>query len=383
VKILLIAPQPFYQERGTPIAVRLIAETLCDFGHEVDLLAYHEGSEITYPGLRLFRAGRPPGVSNVPIGISPQKIICDVWLIARMVGLMRRTRYDVIHAVEESIFPAALITSFTRQQLVFDMDSSLADQLTDKWRFLKPLRRVFEWIERSAIGRSHLVLTVCEDLAVKVRPWVGEKRTVVLPDVPVGSEPTDDVVDDLRKLVGEQSILCLYVGNLEKYQGIDLMLEAFARVEGKPTQLVIIGGQPADVARYEARSAALRIGHRVRFLGPRPVNNLNAYLTQADILISPRTKGQNTPMKVYSYMHASKAILATDIRSHTQALDPTCAVLTAATPPAFAEGLQRLASDPELRKRLGAASCAKVESEYSVAIFKRKLQHAYGTLKPA
>ena len=108
LKILLVAPQPFYVERGTPIAVRLLATTLCEFGHSVDLLAYHAGSEIQVPGLRIFRARRPPGVGHVPIGISWQKLVCDLFLVARMFGLLRRNRYDVVHAVEESLFPAVV-----------------------------------------------------------------------------------------------------------------------------------------------------------------------------------------------------------------------------------------------------------------------------------
>ncbi len=36
MKILLLAPHPFYQERGTPIAVRLLAETLAEDGHTID-----------------------------------------------------------------------------------------------------------------------------------------------------------------------------------------------------------------------------------------------------------------------------------------------------------------------------------------------------------
>ena len=53
MNVLLLAPQPFYRERGTPIAVRLLAETLCSLGHAVDLLVYHEGEDISFPGLRL------------------------------------------------------------------------------------------------------------------------------------------------------------------------------------------------------------------------------------------------------------------------------------------------------------------------------------------
>ena len=55
MNILLIAPHPFFAERGTPIAVKLMIETLCEFGHKVDLLTYHEGSNISVSGLTINR----------------------------------------------------------------------------------------------------------------------------------------------------------------------------------------------------------------------------------------------------------------------------------------------------------------------------------------
>ena len=381
MKILLVAPQPFYRERGTPIAVRLLAEQLCAFGHEVDLLVYHDGEDITIPGVRLFRAGRPPGVGRVPIGISLQKLACDVWMIFALLRLLRRNRYEVIHAVEEMVFPAAILHRFFGARLVYDMDSSLADQLTEKWTFLKPLRRAFEAIERRFVWRSSLVLAVCEDLAAKVRPWLGDKRVVVLPDVPM-AEGDDLPVETLRE-PGDEAVLGLYVGNLERYQGIDLLLQALALLAGSPGfRMVIIGGAPKHVRHYHQLARSLGIpDDRLRLLGARPVAHLGAYLRQADILVSPRTLGQNTPMKVYSYMQAGRAILATDIRSHTQALDAGCAMLVPAEPLAMAQGLEQLLRDATLRARLGEAARDKAEREYSLPAYQRKLKIAYAGLQ--
>lgn len=380
MKILLVAPQPFYQERGTPIAVRLLVETLCGMGHQVDLLVYHEGEDIEIPGMRLIRVGRPPGVGNVPIGISAKKLVCDLWLVWRLIGLLRRNSYDVVHAVEEAIFPAVVLNLFARSKLIYDMDSSLADQLTDKWRPLRPARRLLQWIERAAVRRTHAVFAVCEDLAAKVRPWVGPDRVLVLPDVPMANNHATGPVEQLRSLIAPGATLALYVGNLERYQGIDILLEGFAAAKAPDIGLVIIGGEAAHIAHYTARAQALGIADQVKFLGPRPVANLGGYLSQADILVSPRMMGQNTPMKVYSYMQAGKAILATDIRSHTQAFDGTCAELVPPTAEGIAAGLQRLAKDPELRKRLGAAAREKVEREYSLQVFQRRVQDGYSRL---
>jgi glycosyltransferase involved in cell wall biosynthesis len=380
MRILLVAPQPFYRERGTPIAVRLLTEELCVLGHQVDLLVYHDGADVAIPGMRLYRAGRPPWVGGVPIGISFRKLACDLWLLQAMRRLLQRNRYDVIHAVEEAVFPAALLHRRHGARLVYDMDSSLADQLVEKWTWLRPLRPRLETFERRFVRRASMVLAVCEDLAAKVRPWVGESRVVVLPDVPIGDSGPDD--GEPLRIADSRHVMGLYVGNLERYQGIDLLLEALTLLPPElPFEMVLIGGAPVQVARYRAMADELGIAPRLRLLGARPVAQLGAYLRQADVLVSPRILGQNTPMKVYSYMQAGKAIVATDIRSHTQALDPSCAMLVPPTPGGVAAGLVTLLGDAELRSRLGAAARARAVAEYSLPVYRRKLASAYRLLQ--
>jgi glycosyltransferase involved in cell wall biosynthesis len=176
-------------------------------------------------------------------------------------------------------------------------------------------------------------------------------------------------------------VLALYVGNLERYQGIDLLLDAIACLPPNlPLYTAVVGGNMASVKKYRTIANELGIARRVRFFGARPVRDLNGYLMQADILLSPRILGNNTPMKVYSYMQSGKAIIATNIRSHTQALDPDTALLVAPDAPAFGAGLERLARDADLRARLGAAARGKAEREYSLPVYRRKLASAYARL---
>jgi glycosyltransferase involved in cell wall biosynthesis len=377
--ILLVAPQPFFALRGTPIAVRQVVQTLCEAGHEVHLLVFHAGEDIAIPGMRLFRARRPPGVRNVPIGISARKLACDLCLIVQMTRLVRRYRYDVIHAVEEAIFPAALLHLLTPEsKLIYDMDSSLSDQLTDKWHVLKPFRSLFERLERHVVARSSITLPVCEALADKVRPWAREGRVTVLPDVPSRSEPAMGAVESLRELAGPGITLGLYVGNLERYQGIDLLFESMLELEAQaPFIMIMIGGEPEDVERSRLRAKFLGLSGRLLFLGKRPLEQLAGYLAEADVLISPRILGTNTPMKVAWYLQAGKAILATSIRSHTQVLDDDCALLASPTPREFAAGLRRLIYDASLRAKLGEGARAKAERECSLGVFKARLLAAY------
>jgi hypothetical protein len=49
VKILVLAPHPFFQARGTPLAVRRVLEFLSSRGHQIDLLTFHEGENVEIP----------------------------------------------------------------------------------------------------------------------------------------------------------------------------------------------------------------------------------------------------------------------------------------------------------------------------------------------
>ena len=380
-RVLLVAPHPFFEERGSPIAVRLLAETLCDRGYVVDLLTFPGGGAVEIPGLTIRRLPRVPGIKIVPVGLSWKKLVYDLLLCGYIFGLAIRRRYDVIHAVEEAIFPSLLAGKLTGAVVVYDMDSSMADQMIHSSRWFEPAERILYSLERWAIRKADAIFAVCEDLAARardIRP--GDKMIFAIEDVPLPVESDGTSADDIRVLAPSRDLLALYVGNLERYQGIDLMLEGLAKVDVAQLGLVVIGGSDAHIGRYRDLAVRLQIGDNVRFLGPRPLNHLYSYLAQADILVSPRISGVNTPMKIYSYLAAGRAILATQIRSHTQVLDEQTALLVEPNPVGFSEGLRCLANDATLRASLGAASARRANERYSIDSFRRKVAAAYDSV---
>lgn len=385
MKILFLAPQPFYTERGTPIAVRLAVSSLCRAGHRVDLLTYPEGEDIAIPGMRLFRAGRPPGVRKIPIGFSVRKLLCDLWLMFAAFRMLRGGHYDVVHAVEESVFIALLAKLFWRFKLVYDMDSLMADQIAEKWPKIEPLLPFMRWFEHQAMQRSDLVLAVCPLIAERARRCQEAERVHLTPDVAFSPDTAETLeVENLRSHCPQPGPMALYVGNLEPYQGIGLLLQAMAAMEpAQRCNLLIIGGADASVQDYVVKTKAAGLEDWVRFLGQRPLGALPAYLEQADILCSPRLKGVNTPMKIYSYMLAGRAILATDIASHSQVLDTTCAMLTAPRPDAMAEGWLRLLASQQLRSELGMTAAHRAGTLYCEQAFDQRLKNAYEVLHPA
>jgi glycosyltransferase involved in cell wall biosynthesis len=181
--------------------------------------------------------------------------------------------------------------------------------------------------------------------------------------------------DCVKEQLGIDGFVVMYAGNLEPYQGIDLLLQSFALAitKEKRADLVIIGGDAQGIEKYQGRSRQLGISRRVHFLGPQPLELLPAFLSEADILVSSRTKGSNTPMKVFPYLLSGKPVLATDLPTHTQVLDNNVAMLAEPSPAAFSEALLRLIRDEDTRNSLGMAGKKLAEERFSYAAFRGKV----------
>lgn len=176
-----------------------------------------------------------------------------------------------------------------------------------------------------------------------------------------------------------RAVLFMYVGNLEPYQGLDLLLDSMALLHAQrpADRLVIIGGSAGHVAAYRKRAARLQIDGVVELRGPQPVARLLEILREADVLVSPRIKGTNTPMKIYSYLDSGKPVLATRLFTHTQVLTDAVALLAEPHPEPFAAAMARLAGDPALRAALGARGRELVRTSYSEDAFKQTLDTIY------
>jgi glycosyltransferase involved in cell wall biosynthesis len=381
MRILFLAPQPFYQDRGTPIAIDLVLKTLSERGEKVDLVTYHEGQDREYANIQFHRIEKVPGVRNIGLGFSWKKVVCDFFLFWKAFSLITRKRYDLIHAVEESVFIAMLFKLFFRIPYIYDMDSSLVDQILQKFESLKFLRRPLSFFEAAAARHARAVIPVCDSLALLAESY-GAKKITVLPDVSLLSCDNQLAHSEIRNEIHARGPLLLYVGNLEKYQGIDLMLESFERVIKQSFQatLVIIGGSAGHINFYSKKTKTLGIESSVFFLGPRSPEYLGAYLTQADILISPRIQGTNTPMKIYSYLHSGKPVLATDLATHRQVMNEEIAFLSSATIENFSEGMICLIENFAMRAKLGEAGKRFIEEKYTFASFKTQLNHLYDEL---
>ena len=77
MKILMIAPEPFFESRGTPFSEYFRIKALTELGHQIDLATYPIGKDIEMAGLSIHRSLPVPGIRKVKIGPSIGKLILD------------------------------------------------------------------------------------------------------------------------------------------------------------------------------------------------------------------------------------------------------------------------------------------------------------------
>lgn len=390
-RILLVAPQPFFTLRGTPLNVLRMARVLCDAGHDVHLATYPLGATIAVPGLTYHRACGVPGVRHVGIGFSRRKLLLDASLALRVWQLQLTHRFDVVHAVEESVFLALPLAAIRRTPLIYDVDSVLSEQLRYSGAVRsRPLLAAVRALERASLRRSAATITVCSALTDAVRALEPGARVVQIEDCPLpesAREPDVRAVSALRQQLGlTGKPVAVYLGNFEPYQGVDLLLEAWRLVARRlpNARLVVVGGDHRGVETLRAAVAAdPPAAASIVWLGSQPPARLPELMALGHALVSPRRLGENTPLKLYSYMASGIPIVATALRTHTQVLDASTAVLAEPDARAFAGALSDVLADPARYRALGVAARALAAARYSEQAFARKLLEAYEQLLAA
>ncbi len=382
MRILFLAPQPFFEVRGTPLAVLAMVRALTELGHEVDLLTYPQGEDVDVPGLRHRRSLRLP-VGRVKAGPSLAKLVLDIPFVLQAYWRMATGRYDVVHAVEEAAHASAPMARLLRLPLIVDVDSSIPDQLRySGFATRGPLLWAAETLERCALRHATAVVTVCTSLTDGVKARAPQARVFQIEDPPLVDPtraPPEEDVQRLRQSLGlDARPVVLYSGNFESYQGVPLLVEAAAQMP--EAQFLFMGGEPSEIEAMRARARALGAADRCFFSGKRPPSELPLFLAVASLLASPRSKGENTPFKIYTYLASGKPLVATRIPTHTQLLDDTLAFLVEPTAEGLATAIRQALADPTEAAARAARSLALIEREYSPARHREKVRQAYAAV---
>jgi len=221
-----------------------------------------------------------------------------------------------------------------------------------------------ERMERAVWLGADAVLPVSDALADFLRAaGVPEERIHVIPNGVHLEAYTGKRDDRVKAELGlADKTVFGFVGFVRAWHGLERVLEVFARLEDPALHLLIVGEGPASDG-LRSRAQALGLSDRLTFTGVRPHDAIPRLLRAVDVALQPDVTPYASPLKLFEYMAAGSAIIAADrpnIREILRDGETALLVDTAAS-----DGLERmlakLASDGELRRRLGRAARAEVE----------------------
>jgi glycosyltransferase involved in cell wall biosynthesis len=293
---------------------------------------------------------------------------------------MRRKKFDIVHTVEEAGAIGCVLTRLFGGRHVFEKHS---DPVSHRGGMLKnAVLSLYDRVETVVIRRADAVIATGPGLRGQALQKSPESIVHAVSDIPSSlEEAKTDAVQKTRNAILQNGdeILVLYVGSFAAYQGIDLMFETAVRViERCPrTRFVIIGGSDAEIGSRKKWLSGKHIRSHVTFTGKIPPDSLPEYLKAADILLSPRLHGVNTPLKLLDYLKSGRAIVAVDSEANRQILDDRSAVFAKPDVEAFAHSLCRVIEDAPLRDSLGKAARACYERRYTFEVFMRSLESVY------
>ena len=380
-RILVVAPQPFYEDRGTPIAVKHVIEALLQCGNLVDLLTYPVGKPIELAGLRTFRIRNPFGIRHVPIGFSIRKLLLDIVLIPAIWRRLRRESYGCIHALEEAAFPAVLAGRWQKVPVIYDMQSSLPAQMEKHLVFRQAaIQKALRVFERWLIRRADFV--VCSagleeyvrhlDPSVRVREWQFPSQRV-----DVSFEEVKRLRERLQ--IATSTCVVLYSGTFEPYQGLSRLVDAACKVLSlvPNTVFVLVGANgSADLSLSGAATGLCQRG-ALKILPRQARSMIPRFLAMADVVVSPRVGSGNLPLKIFDYMAAGRPIVAMDSPAHRTVLDDKRAVLVGESVGELGEAIAGLLHDRERAQGLGAAAQAYAEKNLGWRAFVELVSHVH------
>ena len=253
------------------------------------------------------------------------------------------------------------------------------------------LRRLFAvWATRACFRAAARIICISESLADHLRSnWqVEASKLAVLPcaaDVEAFGQDHDAQLVRRRLGLTTEPVV-MWVGGFYPWHALDLLIESFCQVlrDQPQARLVLVGdGQTrSSVARKIASSG---LGHAILLTGPIAHARVPEMLAAADVAVVPAAPltasrgGTGTPLKLFEYMAAGKAIVATSLDQAAAIVQDgdTGLLVRAGDAGAFAAALLGLLRDPAERLRLGQNARRQAVEQYSWQAYTRRLEQIY------
>ncbi len=384
MKILMVAPTPFFADRGCHVRIYEEARALTACGHKVRIATYHLGRDMD--GITTDRTVRIPWYGKLAAGPSWHKPYLDILLFVTALRAARRMRPDLIHAhLHEGAFLGVFLKKLLGVPLLFDCQGSLTGELADHGfaREGSLLSRFFAglegWINRNADAIIASSGAGRDDLVGK---WgvPARKVTSLMDGVDTAvfrSYPRDEV---RRRLgIAPHAPLVVFLGVLNRYQGIDLLLSAMVilKSQGSPVRFLVMGFPEGG---YREKARELGVDDMVTFTGRIDYAKAPAYLSAGDFAVSPKVSLTEANGKLFNYMACGLPAVVFDTPINREILGDTGVYARFGDATDLANRIEALAADAAERERLGQQSRERAIANHSWRARGKELSEVYRRL---
>ncbi len=364
MKILTIAPTPFFANRGTHIRILEEARAQVRRGHSVTIATYHIGGEIPASigeGIEVRRIRRWLfWYKKLEAGPDWQKILLNLLLIKKVFFLARTQKPDVIHAhLHEGAAIAWLVTRliwWRKIPVIADFHGSLVNEMKShgylKFDFLRKLfGRLEAWINNMG-DRAVVSSSENQTIIQKVRT---DQVVVALDGVDLSYYDNFANRENLRKKFNLpiDKVIVIYTGALLANKGLRYLLEAIPFVlEQSPNTHFVLAGFPIEGVAKFVKDNDLR--KSVSVVSPLDYFQLPKLLHAADIGVDPKdsTVGQASG-KILQYMGAGLPVVCFDRPNNREYLGNSAFYATEISAYGLTGAITKAVNDSDLRKKYG------------------------------
>ncbi len=385
LRILMLAPTPYFADRGCHVRIYEEARTLIESGHRVRIVTYHLGREM--PGIPTDRIPRIPWYRKLSAGPSWHKPYLDILLFFKALAVARRFRPDLIHAhLHEGAFLGIFLKMLIGVPLLFDCQGSLTGEIADHGFVRKGslLATLFGLLERFINDRSDFIITSsgpgARDLAEN---WgVPSGKLLPLTDGVNTDEfrPLDKAEARKRLQLPSDRPVVAFLGVMNRYQGVDLLLEVVQILKGRGVAAhFLLMGFPDERHRQLARE--MGVAELITFTGRIDYREAPFHLSAADVAVSPKISLTEANGKLFNYLACGLPTLVFDTPINREILGDAALYARFGEASDFADKLEQLLTDQGLRDGLAIRGRERAMTEHSwesrgarlVAMYRRLL----------
>lgn len=369
LKVLVVAPTPFFSDRGTHIRILEEALALEKRGHEVTIATYHIGQDLpdslgSHIDIRRIRR-LLFWYKKLEAGPDWQKIVLDLLLIKKVFFLARTKRPDIIHGhLHEGALIAWLVQKllfWRRIKVVADFHGSLTKEMVSH-RYLRAsgLQSVFEWVEHRIDNMGDAAVTSSWNNAADIRRVRPSGVEVLLDGTRLSMFEGLPSKAEIRKSYGvpETAVVVTYTGAFIRNKGINFFLQAMPLLTAQyPHVHFVLAGFPLDMI---AADIAPEFREKVTIISPSPYFDLPKILRMSDIGVDPKDEAtREASGKTLQYMGAGLPVACFGTPNNREYLGEGGSYAGEITAASLAQAIMTLVDDEALRLHQGQLNRAR------------------------